>query len=241
MRADEVMTANPLTIAPDASVAEAVRRMLDNRVSGLPVVDATGRLVGMITEGDLLARAELGTEKKRARWLEFLFGPGRTAEDFVHTHGRRVEEVMTRTPIAIDPSAGLDHVVELMTDRRIKRLPVVQGGALIGVVSRADVLRALSGAFAAAPAPTGPVSDEKLAADVSATLAAQSWAPATSIEVKVKDGTIELWGSILDERQREAIRVAVENVPGVKAITDHMVWVEPYSGTVLSAPGDREA
>jgi CBS domain-containing protein len=240
MRADEVMTRDPKTIAPQASVAEAVRSMLDARVSGLPVVDDAGRLVGVITEGDLLARAELGTEKKRAKWLEFLFGPGRSAEDFVQSHGRRVEEVMTRSPITVQPSAGLDEVVETMIDKRVKRLPVVDGGALVGVVSRADVLRALSGAFAAVPVVTGDVGDAELVERVRAVLAGQSWAPATSLDIRAADGTVELWGSILDERQREAIRVAVENVPGVKAIADHLVWVEPFSGTVVSAPGDRE-
>ena len=240
MRADEVMTRDPKTIAPDATVAEAVRTMLEARVSGLPVVDGGGRLVGVITEGDLLARAELGTEKKRAKWLEFLFGPGRSAENFVQSHGRRVDEVMTRTPIAVAPSAGLDEVVGTMMDKRVKRLPVVDGGRLIGVVSRADVLRALSGAFAATPAPSVAVGDAELVAAVRAALAGQSWAPATSLDIRAENGTVSLWGSILDERQRGAVRVAVENVAGVRAIVDHMVWVEPFSGTVVGAPGDDE-
>ena len=241
MRADEVMTPSPTTIAPDASIVEAVRLMLGARVSGLPVVDAAGRLVGVITEGDLLARAELGTGKKRARWHEFLFGPGRSAEDFVHSHGRRVEEVMTATPITVAPSAGLDEVVGLMIERRVKRLPVVDGDRLLGVVSRADVLRALSGAFAAAGDGTcPPVADADLITRIKAALAGESWAPTTSIDIRASNGRVELWGSILDERQRTAIRVAVENVPGVLAIADHMVWVEPFSGTVMSAPGDQQ-
>jgi CBS domain-containing protein len=239
MRADDVMTRDPMTIAPGATVAEAVRTMLDARVSGLPVVEASGRLVGVITEGDLLARAELGTEKKRAKWLEFLFGPGRSAEDFVHCHGRLVEEVMTRTPITVAPSAGLDAVVGLMLDKRVKRLPVVDEGRLVGIVSRADVLRALSGAFAAA-APAGEVSDDDLVVRVKAALAGERWAPTTSLDVRAKAGIVELWGSILDERQREAIRVAVENVAGVKGVVDHLVWVEPFSGTIVGAPGDRD-
>lgn len=240
MRADEVMTRDPKTIAPGASVAEAVHTMLEARVSGLPVVDGGGRLVGVITEGDLLSRAELGTEKKRAKWLEFLFGPGRSAEDFVHANGRRVDEVMTRSPITVSPAAGLDEVVETMIDKRVKRLPVIEGGRLVGVVSRADVLRALSGAFAAAPAAEGAVGDAELVERVKAALMGHSWAPATSLDIRAADGRVELWGSILDERQRDAIRVAVENVPGVVAIVDHMVWVEPFSGTVVGAPGERD-
>ncbi len=239
MRADEVMTRNPTTIAPEASVAEAVRLMLEARVSGLPVVEANGRLVGVITEGDLLARAELGTEKKRAKWLEFLFGPGRSAADFVQSHGRRVEEVMTRTPITAPPSARLDEVVGTMIEKRVKRLPIVEGERLVGIVSRADVLRALSGALAAEAEPADAVGDGDLGVRVRAALAAESWAPATSVELRIADGVVEMWGSIVDERQREAIRVAVENVRGVKGIVDHLVWVEPFSGTIVGAPDDR--
>jgi CBS domain-containing protein len=238
MRADEVMTKDPLTIAPQAPVAEAVRLMLDRRVSGLPVVDAKGKLCGVITEGDLLRRSELGTEKRRARWLEFLFGPGRSAEEFVHAHGMRVEEVMTRSPITVAPDAGLDQVVDLMTERRIKRLMVVSGGRLVGVVSRADLLRALSGAFAARPVPLGVGSDSEIEKRVVEVLSEKSWVPVSSIKVEVGGGIVHLWGSILDERQRDAIRVAVENVPGVVEIVDHLVWVEPFSGTVMRGPSD---
>lgn len=236
MRADEVMTARPVTIAPEAPVADAVRLMLDRRVSGLPVVDGSGRLVGVITEGDLLRRSELGTEKKRTRWLEFLFGPGRSAEDYVHSHGLKVEEVMTRTPIIVGPGAGLDEVVGLMTDRRVKRVPVVDGGRLIGVVSRADVLRALSGAFASRPVPIGPLGDEQIRKRIEDLLAGESWVPSASITVEVEHAVVRLSGTILDERQRAAIRVVVEQVPGVASIEDRLVWVEPFSGAVMGGP-----
>lgn len=239
MRAEEVMTPNPITIGPDRPVAEAVRLMLDMRISGLPVVDREGHIVGVITEGDLLRRAELGTEKKRARWQEFLFGPGRSADDFVHSHGLHVEEVMTRTPIVVAPTAGLDTVVSLMTDKRVKRLPVVADGKLLGVVSRADLLRALSGAFATAPKDSAPVDAAALKTRIENFLADQSWVPAASISVEVKEGAVHLWGSILDERQRDAIRVAVEGMAGDDRIVDHLVWVEPFSGTVMSAPDEK--
>lgn len=239
MRADEVMTAKVVTVAPEAPVAEAVKLMLDRRVSGLPVVDDTGRLVGVITEGDLIRRAELGTEKKRTRWLDFLFGPGRSATDYVQSHGLRVCEVMTRTPLVVVPTAGLDEVVGLMTEKRVKRVPVVADGRLVGVVSRADVLRALSGAFAAQPAPE-VLDDLAVQGRINEALARESWAPRSSISVEVKGGSVSLWGTILDERQREAIRVVVEAAAPGQAIVDHMVWVEPFSGTILGAPGQRE-
>jgi CBS domain-containing protein len=238
MHVVDVMTVDPAVIAPEAPVADAVRIMLDRRVSGLPVVDGRGRLVGVITEGDLLRRAELGTEKRRARWLDFLFGPGRSAEEFVHSHGRRVEDVMTRSPISVAPTAGLDEVVDLMTGRHIKRLMVVSEGRLVGVVSRADLLRALSGAIAAQPVPLRTGGDADIEQRVIEVLAKQSWVPISSIKVEVNAGAVHLWGSILDERQRDAIRIAVEAVPGVGQVVDHLVWVEPFSGTVMRGPGD---
>ncbi len=239
MRADEVMTAQVVTVAPEAPVAEAVKLMLDRRVSGLPVVDAGGQLVGVITEGDLLRRSELGTEKKRTRWLDFLFGPGRSATDYVQSHGLRVEEVMTRSPLTVAPSAGLDTVVGLMTDKRVKRVPVVAEGKLVGVVSRADVLRALSGAFAAQPPSAAALDDASVETAIDAALKRESWAPRSSVAVEVKDGAVSLWGTILDERQREAIRVVVETAAPGRRIVDHMVWVEPFSGAVLGAPDEQ--
>ncbi len=238
MRADEVMTAEVVTVAPETPVAEAVKLMLDRRVSGLPVVDEAGTLVGVITEGDLLLRAELGTDKKRSRWLDFLFGPGRSATAYVQSHGQKVVEVMTRTPLTAAPSASLEEVVGLMTEKRVKRVPIVADGRLVGVVSRADVLRALSGAFAAQPPSEAARADEDLVRRIETELAKESWAPRSSISIETKDESVVLWGTILDERQREAIRVVVEQVAPGRRIVDHMVWVEPFSGAVLSAPDD---
>jgi CBS domain-containing protein len=241
MRADEVMTAEVVTVAPETPVAEAVKLMLDRRVSGLPVVDGGGLLVGVITEGDLLMRAELGTEKKRSRWLDFLFGPGRSASEYVSSHGLKVGEVMTRSPIVCPPTASLEAVVGVMTEKRVKRVPIVAEGRLVGVVSRADVLRALSGAFAAQPASAEATADADLARSIEAALARESWAPRSSISIEAKEGAVVLWGTILDERQREAIRVVVEGAAPGRRIIDHMVWVEPFSGAVLSAPDEPAA
>jgi CBS domain-containing protein len=138
------MTGRVVTVAPDASVLEAIRLMLERHISGLPVIDASGALVGVITEGDFLRRVETGTERKRPRWLELVLGPRRLAEEYVHTHARRVEEVMTREPITVTEDTPLDDVVKIMERRRIKRLPVMRGSQLVGVVSRANLLHALA-------------------------------------------------------------------------------------------------
>src|SRR6516165_2504909 len=152
MIASDVMTRTVLSVRPDATIAEAIRLMLDNRISGLPVIDEAGRLVGMLTEGDLLRRGETGTERHRPRWLEILMGPGRLAGDYVRTHGRRIGEVMTRDPVSVTPDTPLKEVVELMERRRIKRVPVLDGDVPVGILSRADLLRALLGALEEKPA-----------------------------------------------------------------------------------------
>jgi CBS domain-containing protein len=239
MNASDVMTRNILSVRPDTTVAEAIRMMLDNRISGLPVIDEGGRLVGILTEGDLLRRGETGTERHRPRWLEFLMGPGRLAEEYVRTHGRRIAEVMTRDPVSVAPDTSLKEIVELMERHRIKRVPVLDGDDPVGILSRADLLRGLAGALAAEPA--AATSDEEIRERILAELARAAWAPGDGIAITVENGVVDLNGVILDEKERAALRVAAENVPGVKAVEDHLVWVEPVSGTVIDAPHEARA
>src|SRR5690349_1158887 len=127
MKAENVMTQPVVSVAPETPVLEAIRIMLQKKISGLPVVDGAGRLVGMVTEGDLLRRVETGTYRRRPRWIEFLIGPGRLAEEYVHAAGRKVEEVMTSEVHAVDERTALDEIVDLMERYRIKRVPIVRG------------------------------------------------------------------------------------------------------------------
>ncbi|HTV44028.1 MAG TPA: CBS domain-containing protein [Stellaceae bacterium] len=241
MLASDVMTRDIVSITPGAPVREAIGLMLDRHVSGLPVVDGAGVLVGILTEGDLLRRSELATERHRWSWLEFVLGPGRMAGDYVRTHGRVVDELMTREVVTVTPDRSLAEIVALMERRRIKRVPVVDGGVLVGIVSRADLLAALARALDAQHAPPAGDSDEAIQRGVLAELEKTNWAPRSRVTVGVTDGIVALSGVIFDEHEREALRVAAENVPGVKGIADHLVWVEPVSGTVLDAPPDGEA
>ena len=234
MNASDVMTREILSVRPDAMIAEAIRMMLDNRISGLPVLDETGRLVGILTEGDLLRRGETGTERHRPRWLEILMGPGRLAEEYVRTHGRRIGELMTHNPVTVTPDTPLKKIVELMERHRIKRVPVLDGDAPVGILSRADLLRGLAGALAAAPAVA--TSDEEIRERILAELARAAWVPRDGIAITVENGVVDLNGVILEEKERDALRVAAENVPGVTAVEDHLVWVEPVSGTVIDPP-----
>jgi CBS domain-containing protein len=237
MNASDVMISTILSVRPDATIAEAIRLMLDNRISGLPVIDAAGRLVGILTEGDLLRRGETGTERHRPRWLEILMGPGRLAEEYVRTHGRKIGEVMTRDPVSVTPDTPLKEIVALMERHRIKRVPVLDGDVPVGILSRADLIRGLAGALEEKP--VSAASDEEIRERILAELARAAWVPRDGIAITVENGVVDLNGVILDEKEREALRVAAENVPGVRAVEDHLVWVEPVSGTIIDAPPER--
>jgi CBS domain-containing protein len=236
MKASDVMSRNILSVGRDAAIAEAIRLMLDNRVSGLPVIDTAGRLVGILTEGDLLRRSETGTERHRPRWLEILMGPGRLAGEYVRTHGRKVEEIMTRDLVSVTPDTPLDEIVALMERRRIKRVPVLEGDIPVGIVSRADLLRALARSLEVQP--VAVAGDDEIHERILAELAKVSWVPRDGLTITVTDGVVGLDGVILDEKEREALRVAAENVPAVRAVEDRLVWVEPVSGTIIDAPQD---
>lgn len=238
MKAKDVMTHRVISIEANASILQAIRLMLQNKISGLPVVDGGGNLVGIVTEGDFLRRSETATERKRPRWLQFLLGSGQLADEYVSSHGRKIDEVMTRDPHTIVEDTSLEEIVHLMERHRVKRLPVVRGRQLIGIVSRANLLHALASlARDVTPVATG---DEEIRTRILKELDKQKWAPVALINVVVRNGVVELCGSITDERQRAALKVMAENIPGVKRVRDHLVWVEPMSGTLLYSPEDEK-
>jgi CBS-domain-containing membrane protein len=211
--------------------------MLQKRVSGLPVIDADGNLAGIVTEGDLLRRAETGTERKRPRWLEFVLGPGRLADEYVRTHGRKVAEIMTVEPQTISEDTPLDEIVRCMEKHRVKRLPVVRDRQVVGIVSRANLLHALASLAPAAPRPAP--GDFDIRQRLMTELDRQKWTPLAALNVVVRNGIVELWGTITDERERQALIVLAENIAGVKAVRDHLAWVEPNSGMVVYSPDDE--
>ncbi len=235
MQVRDVMTRNVISVKADESILSAARLMLQNRISGLPVLDASGALIGIVTEGDFLRRGELGTTKRRSRWVEFLLGPGKLAEEYVHQSGRKISEVMTRDPHTVGEDDSLESVVTQMERYRVKRLPVIRNGRLVGIVSRANLLHALASLARDMPVSNG--SDAAIRDRILEALAKQHWALA--INVVVKNGIAEIWGTIMDERERQACIVAVENVPGVKQVHDHLVWVEPMSGMAFPSAEDE--
>jgi CBS domain-containing protein len=238
MKVSDVMTRRVITISRHASILEAARLMLQKKISGLPVVDNKGKLIGIVTEGDFLRRAETATERTRPHWLEFIIGPGRLADEYVHSHGRKVEEVMTPDPRTVTEDTPLEAVVHVMERNHIKRLPVVSGNQLVGIISRANLLHGL--ASLAREAPPTAKNDATIRDRVLADLDKQPW-NAAGINVVVRNGILELSGVIFDERQRQALKVAAENVPGVKAVHDHLAWVEPMSGMAFDSLEDIAA
>jgi CBS domain-containing protein len=237
MKAKDVMTTDVLTVNQDASVLEAARMMLQRRISGLPVVNASGALVGMVSEGDFLRRSELGTQPRHPRWIEFLMGAGRLADEYIQTSGRKVREVMTPAVYSVTEDVPLEEIVELMEHRRIKRVPVLSGNKITGIVTRSNLLRAFAGVVHEAP--RASADDNAIRLKLIGEMKKQPWAPLAVTDIEVHSGVVKLSGVVLDDRQRAALRVAAENIPGVKKVEDNIVWIEPMSGTVLEARAEN--
>jgi CBS domain-containing protein len=235
MKVRDVMTYGVISVPESASIVEAIETMLRSRVSALVVFDADHALSGILSEGDLLRHGELGSERKRPYWLELLIGSGRLAETYTHDHGAKAGEVMSRDVQTIGEDSELSEAVDRMIRHRIKRLPVLRGETLVGVVSRSDVLKAL---LPATPSTNAPHSDAEIKAAILAELTKLDWAPRASVGVEVQNGIVTFTGSIIDERLRGALKVIAENTPGCVAVHDHMAWIEPNSGVVIPSEGD---
>ena len=220
MRAADIMTVNVVTVDPETSVQEIATLLSERGISGVPVVDKDRRLVGMISEGDLMRRVETGTELRRSWWLEMLSTNTELASEYVKTRGRRARHVMTRDVVSIAEATPLAEIADLLERHRIKRVPVVSNGVLVGIVSRANLVRALASG-GSQPAGSGADRDDVIRDKLLAELKRQKWAEASPGNVIVTDGVVHLWGTILSEQERQALRVAAENIAGVRAVTDH--------------------
>ncbi|MGX1324388.1 CBS domain-containing protein [Bradyrhizobium sp. USDA 377] len=237
MRAHQIMTRSVISVTPDTSIVEAANIMLKRHVSGLTVVDEAGRLVGVVSEGDFIRRSEIGTGRKRGRWLRFILGPGTSASDFVQEHGRKVAEVMTPSPVTITEDTALAEIVDLMERNNVKRLPVVRGDMVVGIVSRANLLQAVAGLARDVPDPTAD--DDHIRSRIIDAMEKNDWCP-FGLNVIVRDGIVHLSGVITEERARQAAVVAAETVEGVKKVHDHLCWVDTMSGVYLNSPEDDD-
>ena len=221
MRAMDVMTGEVVTIAPEATVQAAARLMADRGISALPVVDKKERIVGIVSEGDLLHRAETGTERRRAWWLDRLAATDELAGKYIKTHGDRVEDVMTRDVVSVSDTTPLADIAILLETNRIKRVPVLRDGRLVGIVSRANLVRALAMTIDDTP-DAAEASDRRIRERLLAELRGQRWAEVAPGNVTVNDGVVHLWSSYLSDREKRALIVAAESIPGVRRVEDHM-------------------
>jgi CBS domain-containing protein len=228
MKARDVMVSPVITVRPSASVKEVAQILLTSHVSALPVVDDAGRLVGLVSEGDLMRRADLGTQRHRAWWLAALFAEDEgLAREYVKAHGRKVSDVMTKRVITAAPDTSLNEIAGLLEKHSIKRVPIVEDGAIVGIVSRANLIQALATGRNALDI---PVPDARLRDDILAHLRLQPWAHTSLLNVTVNDGIVDIWGITQSEAEKEALRVAAESMPGVRAVNDNLVMQRWHGG-----------
>ena len=218
MRVRDVMTTEVATVAAETPVEEVAQFLLDRHISAAPVVDQDGDLVGIVSEGDLIRRPETGTERHRSWWLALLTAPEDLAGEYVKSHGHRASDVMTDDVIKVHEDTLLGELATLLEKRRIKRAPVMREGKLVGIVSRADILRALA-ATQASPPPVPSADDRSIREQL---LAKEALPRGPQVNVVVNEGVVHLWGLIDSEEERKALRVAAESIAGVRAVEDHL-------------------
>ncbi len=219
MQVKDIMQTDVAAVRPDDTVSEAARLMVGRRISGLPVVDAGGKLVGVLSEGDILRRAEFEAPVARS-WLLDLIGAGETPQDYVRAHGKAVADVMTAKVETIAPSASVAEAARTLGAKGVKRLPVVEDGRLVGIVTRADVVRAY--AVLKPEAPPAKADDATIRKTIMEKFANESALSGVQATVIVRDGVVELWGLASEARMIDAARVAAEEAPGVRAVQNHI-------------------
>ena len=221
MRATDVMTTGVITVGENATVPEAAKLMATHGISAVPVVDKNDRVIGMVSEGDLLHRAETGTERRRSWWLEMVSSTNQLASDYIKSHSGKVKDVMTRDVLSVTEDTPVLDIAVLLETNRIKRVPVLRDGKPVGIVSRANLVRALAMTISE-EANEGEVDDRSIREKLLAELKAQKWAEVSPANVTVKDGVVHLWSSYLSEEEKRALVVAAENIAGVRRVEDHM-------------------
>jgi CBS domain-containing protein len=229
MRASDVMTTNVITVSPETSVQSLAGLLGRYGISGVPVVDAADTLVGIVSEGDLLFRTETHierrTEPRRSRWFDVFARERDAARDYIKAHSRSVGDIMTRQVTTVSETTELREIANLLESKRIKRVPVLRDGKVIGIISRANLVRVLAAAKSL-PATVTEMDDSKIRESLLTELRGQTWAKIWAEDIIVRDKIVHIWCS--DDRpesERRALRVAAENTPGVTAVEEHLVPV----------------
>ena len=221
MNAQDVMVSPVVTASEDATIQEVARLLIDRRISAVPIVDAAGKLSGIVTESDLMRRAEIGTERQYSWWLSLLADARTLAADYVKSHATSVKDIMTRTVKTAAPDTPLHEIAELFEKNHIKRVPIVdRNGELVGIVSRANIVQAVA---SVRPRLEISLPDAEIRSRLLDELKKQRWTQAHNLNITVTSGVVELWGFFETEPERDAIKVVAEAIPGVKAVNDHLM------------------
>jgi len=222
MRASDIMVRDVVTARPDTRLVDAIKLMGDHDVSALPVVDDDGRLIGIISESDLIHRVEIGTEKHRPWWLEAVSGAAALAEDFAKSHGKTVDEVMTTDVVSASEDTPLSEIATLLERKRIKRVPIVRNGKLVGVVSRSNLVQAVASVIQHGQGEDATQRDADIRRELLARMENQSWTDFGSRNIIVSQGVVHLWGLVSSEAEHKALLALAEGVPGVSRVSDEM-------------------
>ncbi len=220
MKARDVMVSPVITVKPTTSVKDVARLFLDQHISAVPVVDDTSKIVGIVSEGDLLHRSEAGTERRRSWWLQALTGDETLTREFTKAHGRTAADVMTHCVVTAAPETPLHEIATLLEKNRIKRVPIVDNGKLVGLVSRANLIQAVA---SGRKEPELPLSDAAIRDKLLEEMRSQQWNHTSLLNITVTNGVVDLWGLTSSGSEREALRVAAEKIPGVRAVNDNLV------------------
>ncbi|PMR72481.1 CBS domain-containing protein [Billgrantia endophytica] len=224
MQAADVMTSKVITVSPDDDVREIARLLLENNISALPVVDADQKVLGIVSEGDLMRRVENGTDRRKSWWLKSIFAGADNASDYIKSHARKAHEIMTPNPITIAEDEALHRVARLLEKHHIKRVPVLRDGRLVGIVSRANLLRGFS-ALAPSAEATVSTDDREIRDAILREVEGHTGVWADRINIIVSDGVVQLWGLVESQNEKLAVQVAAENTAGVKSVENNLGMV----------------
>ena len=223
--AADVMTTDVITVTPETTVRDIATLLHSKRISGVPVVDAAGQILGIVTEGDLVLREAIAGEHRRSWWPTLFDNPNVLARDYAKTHGRIARDIMTTSVISVGPTAPLSEIAKTLERHRIKRVPVIKDGLLMGIVTRSNLLQALATADVSRPT----VNDDRaIREQLLAELQKQRWVHMALKNVLVQNGIVTIWGMVSTDDERRALRIAAENVPGVKGVEDHLTSVPTH-------------
>jgi CBS domain-containing protein len=222
MYARDVMTTDVISVGPETTIGEIAALLLQHRISAVPVID-DGNIVGIVSEGDLMRRPETDTDAASSPWLSLLTGPGVAPDRFSKAHGTTAREVMTRNVVTVTPETPLDEVAGVLESKRIKRVPVVEDGRLVGILSRANLLHGLVAArFGSERAESPADEDRRIRREVQEVLRKNPWLERDHVNLVVKDSIVHVWGIVRSEEHRKALSIALRAIAGVKAVEDHL-------------------